>query len=243
MSSQQLVAIGAELGGSTHRPLSASTGITRHAVHEVLDAAELLIRYKAIARLSGHLAAMWRTVYPHAAGQPGPGGQLRAACLARARELEWVMRGLECHLAGEMYAAGRPAMAVPAALARHLDSYWPAEQALVTWIEDGLGPDGCGQLAHAYWRALGHAPTRPHPRCPRSGPLRQAAFWWHGRWDRLLDGVDSRAGVGRDFALILAQPPGGQPASRAGDSTLDARGGQPASRAGDGTGAAPAGLG
>ena len=71
-------------------------------------------------------------------------------------------------------------------------------------MEEQLDVAGRDRLADAYWRALGQAPTRPHPRCPRSGPLRHVAFWWHGHWDRLLDGVNSRAGVGRDFALVLA---------------------------------------
>ena len=103
---------------------------------------------------------------------------------------------------------GRPVLAVSAALGRQLAGYWPAEQALVGWVEEQLDVAGRDRLAGAYWRALRQAPTRPHPRCPRTGPLRHAGFWWHGRWDRLLDGVNSRAGVGRDFALVLAQPAG-----------------------------------
>ena len=212
MTAQQILTTEDEPGSATHRSLSTSIDTTRDAVHEVLDAAEAFTRHKAIARMSSHLAAMSRTVYPHAAGQFGPAAQLREVCLRRGREVEWTMRGLECHMAGEMYAAGRPHTAVSSALGQRLDSYWPAERELVGWVEDQLSPGDRDKLAHAYWRALAHAPTRPHPRSPRSGPLRHAAFWWHGRWDRLLDGVDSRAGVGRDFALVIAQPCCAQPA-------------------------------
>ncbi len=195
-----------EPGSATHRPLATSIQTTRDAVHQVLDDPDAHVRYKAIARLSGHLAVMCRTVYPYAGREPGTGVQLRADCLSRMREVQWTMRALECHLSGCTSAAGRPVLAVSAALGRQLDGYWPAEQALVGQVEEQLDVAGRDRLADAYWRALGQAPTRPHPRCPRSGPLRHVAFWWHGHWDRLLDGVDSRAGVGRDFALVLAQP-------------------------------------
>jgi len=223
--SQQILTVEDEPGSATHRSLTASIDTTRDAVHEVLDAAEAFTRHKAIARMSSHLAAMSRTVYPHVAGQFGPAAQLREVCLRRGREVEWTMRGLECHMAGEMYAAGRPHTAVSSALGQRLDSYWPAERELVSWVEDQLSPGDRDRLAHAYWRALAHAPTRPHPRSPRSGPLRHAAFWWHGRWDRLLDGVDSRAGVGRDFALVLAQPCCAQPAPAAAEDGPGGAGG------------------
>ena len=85
------------------RPLATFIGATHGAVHEVLDVPDR--GYRAIARLSGHLAAMWRTVYPSAASQPGGGGPLRAACLRRAREVEWTLRHLECQLSGEVAAA------------------------------------------------------------------------------------------------------------------------------------------
>ena len=74
------------------RPLAAGIGATQGAVGEVQDVDEPEVGYQAIARLSGHLAAMWRTVYPHADGHVGTDGQLRAVCLIRAREVEWALR-------------------------------------------------------------------------------------------------------------------------------------------------------
>ena len=35
-----------------------------------------------------------------------------------------------------------------------------------------------------------------------------AGFWLHGRWDRVLDTMDSRPGVGYGFPV---PPPGGRP--------------------------------
>jgi hypothetical protein len=191
-------------GSRAERPLAAGIGATHGAVGEVQDVDEPEVGYQAIARLSGHLATMWRTVYPHADGHVGTDGQLRAVCLDRAREVEWALRLLECQLSGCVSVATRPQAAALAGLAQRLDRYWSAERVLVTWLEDQLAAEGRDRLAGKYRRALTHAPTRPHPRCPRTGPLRHVAFWLHGRWDRLLDTMDSRPGVGDGFPV----PPG-----------------------------------
>ena len=78
----------------TGRPLTAAIETTRDAVHDVLDRpeADALTRHKGIARLSGHLAVMCRTVYPRAGHWPGIGVQLKVACLSRAREVQWTAR-------------------------------------------------------------------------------------------------------------------------------------------------------
>ena len=189
------------------RPLAAFIDATQGAVPTVQDVGEPDTGYRAIARLSGHLATMWCTVYPHADGHVGTDGQLRAVCLSRAREVEWALRLLQCQLSGEVSTAGRAPSAVLITLAQRLDSYRSAERVLVTWLEDQLGSESRERLASKYRRALTHAPTRPHPRCPRTGPLRHVAFWLHGRWDRLLDTMDSRPGVGAGFPV--PSPDGG----------------------------------
>jgi hypothetical protein len=194
------------------RPLAAFIDATQGAVQQVLDVDDPENDCVAIARLSGHLAAMWRTVYPQANGQLGADGQLRAVCLSRAREVEWTLRLLQCQLSGEVHAASVSATAVLTLLERRLDSYRSAEQALVTWLEDQLATEGREKLARKYRRALTRAPTRPHPRCPRAGPLCHVGFWLHSCWDRLLDTMDSMPGVGHDFPM---PSPNGRPASAA----------------------------
>ena len=187
---------------TTDRPLATFISATQDAVQEVLDVTEPEMCYVVIARLSGHLAAMWRAVYPHAGGRSGADGQLRAACLRRARTVGWTLRLLECHLSGESSAVGLPVHDVSAKLAERLRSYRSAERALVTWLEDQVPAEGRDRLALGYGRALTRAPTRPHPRCPRTGPLCRVAFWLYGRWDRLLDTMDARPGVGRGFPKV-----------------------------------------
>lgn len=183
------------------RPLAASIDVTEGAVRAVQHADEPMTGYKAIARLSGHLAAMWRAVYPHADGRPGADAQLRADCLSRAREVEWALRLLQGQLSGEASTMDWPAEATLTLLAQRLDDYRSAERALVTRLEARLAEERREQLARKYRRALGRAPTRPHPRSPRSGPMGCIGFWLHGRWDRFLDTVDCRPGVGRDFPV------------------------------------------
>ncbi|MDR0346366.1 MAG: hypothetical protein LBI49_25260 [Nocardiopsaceae bacterium] len=179
-------------------PLAAFTGATRIAVQGMLGVGDPAADYTGIALLSGHLAAMGVTVYPRAAaGQPGADRQLRAACLGQVRSVAWALRLLECQLSGEARAAALPASAPLAALALRLGSYWQVERALVSWLEQRLADDEREDLADRYRRALDRAPTRPHPWCPRSWPLRHVAFWLHGRWDRVLDTVDARPGAGR----------------------------------------------
>lgn len=129
-------------------------------------------------------------MYPQAASWPGADGQLRAACLRHGREVEWTLRLFQCQLSGEVSAVGRSAASVLTLLAQHLDSYRSAERALVAWLEDQLAAESREKLARKYRRALAHAPTRPHPRCPRTGPLCRVGFWLHGRWDRVLDTMD-----------------------------------------------------
>ena len=200
-------------GSATGRPLSAFLDTIRDAVGEVPEVVEPETGYQMIARLSGHLAAMRRSVYPSAAGQQDRERRLRAECLNRARAVEWTLRLLECRLAGDVAAAKVSAPAVSAVLARHLDGYWPAERALVASVEARSAAEAMERLARHYQRALTRGPTRPHPRCPRSGTRGLIALWLHGRWDRVLDTMDSRAGVGRDFLTLLAQPPSGRAGS------------------------------
>jgi hypothetical protein len=185
--------------GTAGRPLSAHISATHAAVHEALDLAEAQPGYQAIARLSSHLAAMRRAVFLSTAGGLSAAAELRTACLSRARTAERALRLLERRLSGDMSAVGLPLTALTAWLTQCLDSYWPAERALVNWAETTLAAGDCDQLARDYGCALAHAPTRPHPRCPRSRLLYCLAFRLCSGWDRLLDTMDSRAGVGNGF--------------------------------------------
>ncbi|MDX6339479.1 MAG: hypothetical protein QOG05_6819 [Streptosporangiaceae bacterium] len=154
--------------------------------------------YRAVARLSGHLAAMQRAVYPAAGRRPGENRQLLQRCRAEARETGWALRVLECHLTGNGVIAAREPGTVERWIEQCLDEYRAAEQALIAWMQERLTARECEELALGYRAALARAPTRPHPRGPHAGWPGWIAFRFHVLWDRVLDGVDSRPGVRPD---------------------------------------------
>jgi hypothetical protein len=151
--------------------------------------------YQAVALLSGHLAAMHRTVYPVASRHLGENRHLLKECRVQARETAWALRLLQIHLAGESSAAGRELDAVHAWLADCLDAYQSAERVLVAGVEERLAGQQREQLAGNYRAAFARAPTRPHPRGPHSGWPGRIAFRLHIFWDGFLDAVDSRPRV------------------------------------------------
>jgi hypothetical protein len=153
--------------------------------------------HPAVVRLSGHLAAMQRTVYPAARRQLGADLNLLRQCRAHARETGWALRLLHCHLAGDGAAGGRKPEHVHGWLEQCLAGYRPAERALVAWMEERLTAGERELLALGYRTALARAPTRPHPRGPHTGWPGGLAFRLHAFWDRVLDGIDSRPSATR----------------------------------------------
>ena len=153
--------------------------------------------YRALAWLSGHLAAMQRAVYPAARRRLGENQQLLQRCRAEARETAWALRVLQSHLAGDGGTGARQPGIADTWLQQCLDEYRCAEHALIAWMQERLTAPEQEHLAAAYRGALTHAPTRPHPRGPHTGWPGHAAFRFHALWDGLLDGVDSRPGVRR----------------------------------------------
>ena len=116
---------------------------------------------------------------------------------AAVRKPAWALRVLQSHLTGDGGLAARQPGTVQLWLEECLDEYRSAEQALIAWMQERLTTLECEHLALGYRAALRRAPTRPHPRGPRSGWPGRMAFRLHAVWDGVLDGVDSRPGVGR----------------------------------------------
>jgi len=121
---------------------------------------------RAVAGLSGHLAAMRRAVYPVARRRLGENQHLLTECNAEAREAEWALRLLECHLSGEAAAAGREFDTVHMWLRQCLDAYQAAERALVGRVEERLTAPEREQLAPRIPR---RARPRPQPPAPARG--------------------------------------------------------------------------
>ena len=161
---------------------------------DALSDTELWVSYRAVAQLSGHLAVIRRVVCPAASGRHAAEHSLAAACRTEALRVEWALRLFECWLAGDAHAARFPADSVQALLEERLASYRAAERVLLSRLADLMPPAEHARLAQRYRTLIAAAPTRPHPRSPRTGQLGRLAFRCQGWWDRFLDTADSRPG-------------------------------------------------
>ena len=127
------------------------------------EGAPLAWGHPAVARLSGHLAAMQRTVYPAARGRLGEDLNLLRECRAHARETGWALRLLHCHLAGDGAAGGRQPENVHGWLEHCLDGYRAAERALVAWMEERLTSRGARATGPRLPRRAGPGAHSPAP--------------------------------------------------------------------------------
>jgi hypothetical protein len=142
---------------------------------------------------------MRRSVYTPARHRPAAAQELCTACRVAARRLEWALWLLHGQLAGDSAAVHQPRHQIDTRLDQCLGHYLPADQALAAWLDQHLPAADRHRLAEGYLRCLAHAPTRPHPRAPQGATGYRVAFAVHRRWDRLLDTLDARPGVGRGF--------------------------------------------
>ncbi len=178
-------------GGDTGS-LPAVVGATHRAVLHELAGSTTESGYLAIARLSGHLAAMRRAVCTPLRKRPGAPGELIAQCCKQGRQAEWSLWLLQGRLAGDMLASSVTLDSVYAQLGRQLTGYTVGEGGLLAWIEAKLPVADRERLAAGYLACLTNGPTRPHPRGPRTGPGFRVVFAFHSFWDRVLDGTEGR---------------------------------------------------
>jgi hypothetical protein len=201
-ASLEVIAPGTRDGGANRLLLAIEA--THGAVTDQLAIVTHESGYRAIARLSGHLAAMRRGVYTPLRRRPDRARDLVGTCCTEGRRLEWALRLLQCQLSGDMFAMKLGTEVVDAQLSRQLDTYTTAERVLAAWIDEHMPADDRRRLVGRYLRCLACAPTRPHPRGPHTGLGHVIAFGFHSFWDRVLDTTDSRPGVGRGFPVTLA---------------------------------------
>ena len=189
------------------RDLPAVIGATHRAVLSDLAGATAESGYLAIARLSGHLAAMRRSVCSPLRKRPGSPQDLIARCCTQGRAAEWSLWLLQGRIAGDMLASSVSLDSVYALLGQQLTDYTAGERALLAWIEGELPAADRERLAAGYRRCLTHGPTRPHPRGPRTGSGFRMAFAFHSFWDRVMDGADGRPRLAPPTAWLPGGPP------------------------------------
>jgi hypothetical protein len=189
------------------RDLPAVIGAAHRAVLSELAGTTAESGYLAIARLSGHLAAVRRAVCTPLRKRPGSPQALISRLCARGRAAEWSLWLLQGRIAGDMLASSVSLDSVYALLEQQFTDYMAGELALLAWIEMELPAADRERLAAGYLRCLAHGPSRPHPRGPRTGSGFRMAFAFHSLWDRVMDGVDGRPRL----ALLSARLPAGPP--------------------------------
>ncbi|MGI8447149.1 MAG: hypothetical protein ACR2MP_08230 [Streptosporangiaceae bacterium] len=127
---------------STNGPIGAVVEATYEGAVGSKDGAPAW-GYRAVARLSGHLAAMQRAVYPAASRRLGEDQHLVQHCRAEARETAWALRVLQSHLTGDGGGGARQPGAVQLGLEECLDEYRSAERALIAWLQERLTVPEC----------------------------------------------------------------------------------------------------
>jgi hypothetical protein len=118
----------------------------------------------------------------------------------------------EGRLSGDMLACSVSLDSVYAQLGRQLTSYTTGERALLAWIEEKLPAADRERLSAGYLGCLAYGPTRPHPRGPRTGAGFRLAFAFHGFWDRVLDGMESRPRIAPILTVWIPAGPALSPA-------------------------------
>jgi hypothetical protein len=189
------------------RDLPAVIGAVHRAVLNELAGATAESGYLAIARLSGHLAAMRRAVCTPLRKRPGSPQALISRLCAQGRAAEWSLWLLQGRMAGDALASSVSLDSVHALLGQQLTDYMAGERALLAWIGAELPAADRERLTTGYLHCLAHGPSRPHPRGPRTGSGFRMAFAFHSFWDRVMDGMDGRPRL----ALLITRLPADLP--------------------------------
>jgi len=172
----------------------------------------------AVAAMCQHLATADFVVYPdlvrvlpHAAGTVA---RLRAG----AREMQPILRGVQQIAAGDTYAPGTVAADLHGEFSAAISEHGQIEEDLLREYDEAAPAWRRERLVAEYERMLPRAPSRPHPylfgRGPFAGRLGSQVL---GRWDKVLDIMDSREvpwapvrepdEVGPWGAWLLGRPP------------------------------------
>lgn len=148
----------------------------------------------AIAWLSAHLATVNTVIVP-AIRRTLPEAEHRAQLSAHSRalhQLEYELRLLHGRLNGDSAMAHLNPDRVRAVVLTRLDAQRALQEQLLAELQQAVTAEQWGQLIGRYAKQVLHAPTRPHPHLPHTGPAGRLAGRLARAGDRLLDVVDSR---------------------------------------------------
>lgn len=146
---------------------------------------------ESVTWLSAHTAAAQHVVTPLVGAVLRDRHEMRA--LSRdAVEVERNLRLLERFHSGDATVARLDGEPLRRSLVEASDAHAARFGAVLDLLAAALSPAEQRDVVERYREALDHAPTRPHPHAPHSGPAGAIAFRVNAARDRVLDGLDSR---------------------------------------------------
>jgi len=172
----------------------------------------------AVAVMCQHLATADFVVYPDVVRVLPEAAGTVARLRAGAREMQPILRGVQQIAAGDTYAPGTAAAELRGEFSAAISDHGQIEEDLLREYDEAAPAWRRERLVAEYERMLPRAPSRPHPylfgRGPFAGRLGGRLL---GRWDKVLDIMDSREvpwapvrepdEVGPWGAWLLGRPP------------------------------------
>ena len=172
--------------------------LLRHALEDPHDATLAALAEPsvnslvAVAWAATHLAAVARVLHP-LARRTLPHGQSRLRVVLEAdKRLQRALWRLDRRLTGDVRFAAREVGELEDLVATALEEHTRDERALVDELVQQVPESEQVSLAARIGDAVQHAPTRPHPDAPTSGPMAGLAFRLDAGADHLRDLFDSR---------------------------------------------------
>lgn len=178
-----------------------------------------------VVGLCEHLGAEAEVLHP-VAQELLPDGESAVADSAPCHtSLQRQMRMLEQQLWGDARSAPIGLSELRDQLESTFDEHVRHDEALAVRVDEALDPEERPRKVEELRRAAAHAPTRPHPHAPQTGPLARPVRWLAGRWDDVLDAVDVRSAAGERSArprrplglwsgYVVGRPPTVEPGRR-----------------------------
>ena len=177
---------------STRSPqnLEATVEHAHEVGRQILDTGGSRI-LDAVAWLSAHLVALDRTVHREVARRLPDGAVLVKTQRRVGREVERLLRVLERQVTGDMLTSSVDVIKVRERIDELLEEHRRREHRILDELSERLSDSERTGLADKYNEALRHAPTRPHPAAPHSGPLGGLALRFDAARDRIRELLDA----------------------------------------------------
>ena len=197
---------------AAHTP-EAGHGLLREALEHPHDATLAALADPAVNSLvavawaATHLAAVARVLHP-VVRRTLPHGRARLRIVQQQnRRLQRSLWLLDRRLTGDVHVATRQVAELEDSVAAAMHEHARVEKDLVDELVQLVPAAAQAALGMRVGQAVRHAPTRPHPDAPTSGPMAGLAFRLDAGADHLRDLFDNRD-VPTPHDLLAPRVPG-----------------------------------